>query len=373
MCSASPLIILFILILIMAFTQTPGLNSCLPTSNPTPSSNILSSVEGTIAGALILSVACVLGIPGNLFVIWSVVARTQRRSVTATLILNLACADGMLMLLTPFFIIYLVKRNWIFGLAMCKVLYYFCCANMYASIFLITLMSLHRLVAVVWPQHLAAFSTRKTVLRTLLAIWILALALAGPVLVFRNIETKKNDSVVCDCLHSRSEYSVMQYSMETVLGFLLPYSLILVSYVRVLLRIRRTRFQRRIRSEKLILIIVITFAVFWLPYHVVNMLQGVRKIRTMMRPFAAAVAFFSSCINPILYTCVGKQYIRRAGLAFMARLFDATGRDSASRKSQNQQREVGENEALREKESESTTSVNTSVNVKAMRVQNGKQ
>ncbi|XP_026798701.1 leukotriene B4 receptor 2a isoform X1 [Pangasianodon hypophthalmus] len=372
----------------MAYTPMPGLGSSSLISDPTStasSSNltILSSIGGTRTGALILTFAFLIGVPGNIFVIWSILARMQRRSVTTTLILNLACADGMLMLLSPFFIIYLFQRTWIFGLAMCKVLYYFCCANMYASIFLITLMSLHRLVAVVCPQRLAAFSMRKTVIRTLLMIWILALALAVPVLVFRDVKTI-NSTIVCDCIHSEHKYAVMQYSMETVLGFLLPYSLILVSYIRVLLRIRRTRFQRRIRSEKLILIIVVTFALFWLPYHLVNMLQvteelpqsktrKIREVRTLMRPFTAAVAFISSCINPILYMCVGKAYMRRAGLGFMARLFEATGRDSASRKSQNQQNEMRENEGLRDKESESTISASTCVNAKGASIQNGKQ
>ncbi|XP_053475042.1 leukotriene B4 receptor 2a [Ictalurus furcatus] len=369
----------------MAFTPMPGLNFSSRLSNTTSTSattTILSSKEGTIVAAVILSIAFLLGIPGNLFVIWSIVARTRRPSVTTTLILNLACADGMLMLLTPFFVIYLVQRSWLFGQTMCKVLYYFCCANMYASIFLITLMSLHRLVAVVWPHRLATSSMRNAVRQTLLVIWILALALAVPVLKFRDISNSTAGKIVCDCLHDKPGYAVMQYSMETILGFLLPYGVILVSYRRVLLRIRHTRFQRRIRSEKLILFIVLTFALFWLPYHVVNVLQvteaflgdsdsKIHKIRTLMRPFAAAVAFISSCINPILYMYVGKAYMRRAGMAFMARLFEATGRDSSSRKSQNQQREMGENDGLRDKESESTTSVNTSSNVKTTRVQNG--
>lgn len=65
----------------------------------------------------------------------------------------------------------------------------------------------------------------------------------------------------------------MQYGMETVLGFLLPYSVIIGSYVCILRRIRKTRFRRRIRSEKLILVIIVTFGLFWLPYHIVNMVQ----------------------------------------------------------------------------------------------------
>lgn len=192
----------------------------MPTSLSNFNTTILTNPGGTIAGALILTVAFIVGIPGNIFVIWSIVARTQRHSVTTTLILNLACADGMLMLLTPFFIAYLIQRSWIFGLTMCKVLYYFCCANMYASIFLITLMSLHRLVAVVWPQHLATFSKRTTVVRTLLVIWILALVLAVPVLVFREVEVI-NNTTVCDCQHPEPKHVSFFFKERTTTSFTL--------------------------------------------------------------------------------------------------------------------------------------------------------
>ncbi|KAJ0055967.1 hypothetical protein NL108_017037, partial [Boleophthalmus pectinirostris] len=66
---------------------------------------------------------------------------------------------------------------------------------------------------------------------------------------------------------------VTQYMLELVLGFCLPYSIIVISYILILKRIRQTTFKRRIRSEKLILAIVVTFCVFWLPYHVINMVQ----------------------------------------------------------------------------------------------------
>lgn len=65
--------------------------------------------------------------------------------------------------------------------------------------------------------------------------------------------------------------------------------------------------------------------------------------------------------------------MRRAGLGFLARLFEATGRESASRKSHNQQHEPEEINELRDKESESTTSANASVSVKVACMQNGKR
>lgn len=64
-----------------------------------------------------------------------------------------------------------------------------------------------------------------------------------------------------------------QYAFETVSGFILPYAVIIVSYVLILRRLRQTRFRRKVHSEKLILAIVIMFGLFWLPYHVVNMMQ----------------------------------------------------------------------------------------------------
>uniref|UniRef100_A0A3B1IS52 Leukotriene B4 receptor 2a n=1 Tax=Astyanax mexicanus TaxID=7994 RepID=A0A3B1IS52_ASTMX len=371
------------------------------TSPATPSETIMSNNSGALGGALILTLVFLIGVPGNLFVIWSIMARTRRRSITTTLILNLACADGSLMALTPFFIIYLVRQGWVFGLAMCKVLFYLCCANMYASIFLITLMSLHRLVAVVWPRHLRGLTSQRTVVRVLLVLWFLALALAVPVLVFRELTQRKTKetnvtgikSLVCSCEHPQPQYAVMQYGMETFLGFLLPYGLILGSYMCILRKIRRTKFRRRIRSEKLILTIVITFCLFWLPYHVINMVQVVEALSPKgsplkeklghiwksLRALTSTVAFVSSCINPVLYTLVGKSYIRAAGVAFMARLFEAAGLDSTSRKvrqssqnSRDRDRERAESEELRNKESDSTTSGNTSSNIKVVPITNGK-
>lgn len=66
---------------------------------------------------------------------------------------------------------------------------------------------------------------------------------------------------------------MFQYTFETVLGFIIPYAVIIISYVLILRRLRQTKFQRKVHSEKLILAIVVTFGIFWLPYHIINMLQ----------------------------------------------------------------------------------------------------
>lgn len=65
----------------------------------------------------------------------------------------------------------------------------------------------------------------------------------------------------------------LQYTVETVVGFILPYTIIIISYVLILRRLRQTRFNRKVRSENLILAIVVMFGLFWLPYHIINLMQ----------------------------------------------------------------------------------------------------
>lgn len=314
------------------------------TENPEDES-LVSNDFSTTLGALILGLVFLLGVPGNLFIVWSILARIRRHSVTTFLILNLACADGCLMALTIFFVVYLAKQSWVFGEAMCKMLFYLCNTNMYASIFLITLMSLHRLVAVLLPTKVTIIASKRIVKRVVVGMWVLVFIMSIPSLVFRNIRVDQDEfdkpRMVCAPNHTLPTYVRFQYAFETVSGFILPYAVIIMSYVLILRRLRKTKFSKKVRSEKLILAIVVTFGIFWFPYHVINMIQVAAEwyeedspTRVMLdhiwqssRAVTSALAFISSCANPVLYTFAGKSYIRQNGFAFMARLLEATSID----------------------------------------------
>uniref|UniRef100_H2SX85 Leukotriene B4 receptor 2b n=1 Tax=Takifugu rubripes TaxID=31033 RepID=H2SX85_TAKRU len=288
--------------------------------------SVVSNDFSTTLGALILSLVFLLGVPGNLFIVWSILARIRQRSVTTLLILNLACADGLLMALTIFFIVYLANQTWLFGDIMCKGLFYLCNSNMYASIFLITLMSMHRMVVLVLPRKISSIVTSKFMKRTIICMWVLVMMISIPSAVFR-------EDLFCIFVQVR-----FQYTFETVSGFIIPYAVIIMCYVLILRRLRQTKFQRKVHSEKLILAIVVTFGIFWLPYHVINMLQvaaewypedsPTREIRAV----TSAFAFTSSCANPVLYTFAGKSYIKQNGVGFMARLFEGTSLDQTGNK-----------------------------------------
>lgn len=166
---------------------------------------VVENKTATTMGALILSLVFLLGFPGNVFVIWSILARARKQSVTTLLIVNLAFADGSLMALTPFFIIYLVMKKWVFKMVMCKILFYLCLANMYASIHLIMLMSLYRLVAVLWPHRISVITGRRTILRMLAVVWVLVMVASVPAVIFRDVRNFGN-TTVCESFHDKKEH-----------------------------------------------------------------------------------------------------------------------------------------------------------------------
>ncbi|XP_077355371.1 leukotriene B4 receptor 1 isoform X2 [Festucalex cinctus] len=286
-----------------------------------------------------------MGFPGNLFVVWSVVCRVQKRSVTCLLVLNLAVADALVLLTAPIFLRYLAGgHGWEFGSAACKLVHYLSCVNMYVSIYLICLMSMDRWLAVSRPFLSQRMRTKRSLLILLLGVWIIAFLLALPMPFYRSNLTKvfPNNATLRFCVpyHWGSVgHRVFQYTFETIMGCLVPFSLINTCYSSVICRLQSAMFQRRGKGSRLILMIICAFAIFWLPYHIVNiievigLLQGSKTTESaalVARPNVTAFAYFSSAVNPILYVFAGSSHIRQAGLNFMGKLFEATYSESKS-------------------------------------------
>lgn len=174
--------------------------------NSTSETSVGNETAATLS-ALILTIVFLLGFPGNLFVIWSILARARKQSVTTLLILNLAIADGSLMALTPFFIVYLVLKKWVIGNVMCKILYYLCLVNMYASIYLIMLMSIYRMVSVIWPRRISVITGKRTLMRVLAVVWALVVIASIPALIFREVACRKTSpGLSCDPHHEKDSH-----------------------------------------------------------------------------------------------------------------------------------------------------------------------
>ncbi|XP_040209111.1 leukotriene B4 receptor 1-like [Rana temporaria] len=283
-------------------------------------------------GIAILSVAFIIGFPGNAFIIWSILNCMKKWSVTCHLILHLAIADIIVILTAPVFLHLLSTGSWIFGNIICKLCHYISCLSMYASIILITSMSIDRYFAVSRPMS-SVTRTKMVFGKVILAIWVSSCLLAIPMPIYRAVETVNNKEQ-CRHIHSSPAHIIFQYVFETVTGFIIPFTIIMSCYLYIGLKLRNAKFQTKHKTSRLVVMIIVMFAIFWLPYHVVNIIEvsgkvfssdKLRKVASIARPNVTALAFLSSSVNPILYVFAGGSLIKTAGVEFMAKLFEGTG------------------------------------------------
>lgn len=291
-----------------------------------------------------LSVALAVGLPGNSFVVWSILAKMRKRSVTALLVLHLALADLAVLLTAPFFLHSVAQGNWTFGLAGCRLFHYICGVSMYASVLLITAMSLDRSLAVARPFVSQKLRTKAVAWRVLAGIWVASVLLATPVIVYRKVILKQNNrSLVCLPMYPSEGHRAFHLFFEVITGFLLPFLAVVASYSDIGRRLRTRHFRRSRRMGRLVVLIILAFAAFWLPYHVVNLAEAVRALTGkasgagavgkglwLARQVFITLAFLSSSVNPVLYACAGGGLLRSAGVGFVAKLLEGTGSEASS-------------------------------------------
>ncbi|KAG9487270.1 hypothetical protein GDO78_007242 [Eleutherodactylus coqui] len=320
---------------VIGLTTILSVNSSFSNSTKTP--HLSTGVSAKI-GILILLIAFIIGFPGNAFVIWTILKQMKKRTVTCLLILHLAMADIIVLLTAPFFLHLLSTGYWRFGKIICKMCHYVSCLSMYTSIFLIMFMSMDRFLAVAKPYTSQKLRTKKTVRVIVALIWILASLFATTMFVYRGVIVWK-DRPQCIALHQSTNHMVFQYTFETLTGFVIPFTIVVFCYVYIGLRLRTAKFQTKQKTSRLVIMIIVTFALFWLPYQIVNMLQvsgeifsspSLTNAAKAARPNVTALAFFSSSANPILYVFAGGNFIKTAGVGFMAKLFEGAASETSS-------------------------------------------
>ncbi|XP_050167237.1 leukotriene B4 receptor 1-like [Myiozetetes cayanensis] len=293
--------------------------------------NIVRSVV-----CVILSLSFIIGTPGNCIVIWTVFRKMKQVSLSVLLILNLAIADVLVLITLPIWI-YSFADSWVFGLVFCKILVFIIYCSMYASIFLITALSLERLVAVLYPFTIQRYKRKEKISFIVFLIWFLSITFGISVIPFQETE-EMNGQLLCTCRsYSSNRQKVSYLLLETLAGFVIPFFIICTCYVCVARRISRMTYQSKQRSGRLIASIVVAFILCWFPHHVFNILDiisieielsneevslALDKIVDKGVYISGALVFISSCINPLLYAFAARRFQNHLRFAKMSKLFE---------------------------------------------------
>ncbi|XP_042557470.1 C3a anaphylatoxin chemotactic receptor [Dipodomys spectabilis] len=138
-----------------------------------------------IVSVVILGLTCLLGLPGNGLVLW-VAGFKMRRTVNTVWFLHLTLADLLCCVSLPFNLAYVLQGRWPFGWLLCKLIPSAVILNMFASVFLLTAISIDRCLVVlkpIWCQNHRRVGTARAVCG---GIWALAFLLCVPVFLYRD-------------------------------------------------------------------------------------------------------------------------------------------------------------------------------------------
>nr|O88680.1 RecName: Full=C3a anaphylatoxin chemotactic receptor; Short=C3AR; Short=C3a-R [Cavia porcellus]CAA07002.1 C3a receptor [Cavia porcellus] len=167
----------------------------------------------TILAMAILGLTFVLGLPGNGLVLW-VAGLKMRRTVNTVWFLHLTVADFVCCLSLPFSMAHLALRGyWPYGEILCKFIPTVIIFNMFASVFLLTAISLDRCLMVLKPIWCQNHRNVRTACIICGCIWLVAFVLCIPVFVYRETFTLENHTI-CTYNFSPGSFDYLDYAYD---------------------------------------------------------------------------------------------------------------------------------------------------------------
>ncbi|XP_036314104.1 C3a anaphylatoxin chemotactic receptor [Pipistrellus kuhlii] len=138
-----------------------------------------------ILSMVILSLTFLLGLPGNGLVLW-VAGLKMKWTVNTVWFLHLTLADFLCCLSLPFSLVHLaLQGHWPYGWLLCKLIPSIIILNMFASVFLLTAISLDRCLLVLKPIWCQNHRNVRTAFAICGFIWVMAFAMCIPVFMYR--------------------------------------------------------------------------------------------------------------------------------------------------------------------------------------------
>lgn len=226
---------------------------------------------------------------------------------------------------------------------LCKFNGFFKYANMFCSVFLLAVISLDRALCIWQPVFTKRRRTLWAARLVAVCVWTVAIIFSTPYFIYRQVYIGKNNLSKCslevkEAGQGENNVKLALYSIRFLCGFMLPFMVILICYILAGIGIRRTRLSGKSRPLRILASLVVAFFLCWAPYHcllLVKMVDNKNVLVKVWHPVASGIAYFNSCVNPLLYFCMGLNVRGRfrqslAGVYRRALAEDVDGQTSQS-------------------------------------------
>ncbi|XP_018414379.1 PREDICTED: substance-P receptor isoform X2 [Nanorana parkeri] len=276
--------------------------------------------------AVAYSIMVIVSVVGNIIVMWIILAHKRMRTVTNYFLVNLAFAEASMSAFnTVINFTYAIHNQWYYGLIYCKFHNFFPISAVFTSIYSMTAIALERYMAIIHPlkPRLSATATKIVIC----VIWSFSFCMAFPMGYYADaIPIQGRDICYLNWPESEGKIFVKVYQILVFcLIYILPLLVIGCAYTFIGMTLWASeipgdssdRYHEQVVAKrkvvKMMIVVVCTFAICWLPFHIFFLLQTIemnhdQKIYQQLYLAIMWLAMSSTMYNPIIYCCLNDRF-----------------------------------------------------------------
>nr|ANO39124.1 GCR368 [Schmidtea mediterranea] len=309
-----------------------------------------------------------IGSTGNICVILCVTLFRNMRTISHVFLLNLACSDLLVFLICePFTIASLINPDWIFGESLCRLNGVFQGTSVGVSILTLTSVCIERYIVIVGKGFNQNRFNFRHLICWVVGIWITSFLITSPLLQAYEVKEKnltfiKPTRYCMETWSGKNNRKKVFTTIIFILFYLLPLIFMLILYSKVgnhlrrstntLINIENKPSAKRLKTQdtnnvisthsmsklnsikginntrqrisKLLMILTLLFAIFWLPYHVTSFIidfifgsnidnnlesfSDVGWLNVYVYPMTQILAYVNNAINPLCTLIISKKF-----------------------------------------------------------------
>nr|6TOD_A Chain A, Orexin receptor type 1 [Homo sapiens]6TOD_B Chain B, Orexin receptor type 1 [Homo sapiens] len=284
----------------------------------------------------------VVALVGNTLVCLAVWRNHHMRTVTNYFLVNLSLADVLATAIClPASLLVDITESWLFGHALCKVIPYLQTVSVSVAVLTLSFIALDRWYAICHP--LLFKSTARRALGSILGIWAVSLAIMVPQAavmecssVLPELAARTRAFSVCDERWADDLAPKIYHSCFFIVTYLAPLGLMAMAYFQIFRKLwgrqipgttsaEVKQMRARRKTAKMLMVVVLVFALCYLPISVLNVLKRVfgmfrqasdREAVYAAFTFSHWLVYANSAANPIIYNFLSGKFREQFKAAF---------------------------------------------------------
>ncbi|XP_078702598.1 QRFP-like peptide receptor [Branchiostoma floridae x Branchiostoma belcheri] len=286
----------------------------------------------TLVSYIVIFLAALLGNSLVVFVVWK---NKGMRTTMNIFICSLAASDLLITIFCiPVTLMQNMLKNWILGDFMCKLVPFIQTIAVASSVLTLTGIAVERYYAIIHPLKVKYLLSKARAGVILALVWVVSVGVATPMLFVHKTE-ELDDALFQQRFVTCGEkwWGPTQQTTYTIFNlvvlFILPLLTMTSLYIRIAHRLwvqqpvgvfagsnfaHGNSVRRKRQAIKMLVVVVLLFAVCWLPYHTVTVKGEVTGLRLdeksgkLLVAIVQLVAFSNSFNNPVVYAILNENF-----------------------------------------------------------------